>query len=466
MFQRRKKRSHFYRRDILARTVISSRELQKLILVYLLKKVLFEEFKHATLTTRFALQQLLCIEEACSRILKDSKAACAQKLKWQQIRTGSFIIRHVIEKCFSVRCVLQWDVFFSEMCSSVTRVLQWDVLPWGVFFSDTCSSVICVLQWHVFFSEMWSSVRRVLQWDVFFSEICSSVTRVLQWEVFFSDTCSSVRCVLQWRHNQRPSWKKTHFQDACKITLPINPPLIKGPSLLCIFLFLFSIPFCWLFILFHSIFDAFSYLLVSFTPPPSHSSDFHHRPFSLISTAFQLSDLHDRPISLTTIAPSLWFPHHRPTSLTSTIAPSLWSPQPYHLSDLHHRCNSLLPPTRNYVPACPLILLQQLKKTLPIVEERNWAFGELSTHNRQMILHLNKDPFLIVTTLRDWNANNGKQAGPAPHRPCVLSLGETSGWIPSFNTRPTYTGKKRHKQHTKVHWCTSIYSVLEFWIIC
>jgi len=81
MFQRRKKRSHFYRRDILARTVISSRELQKLILVYLLKKVLFEEFKHATLTTRFALQQLLCIEEACSRILKDSKAACAQKLK-------------------------------------------------------------------------------------------------------------------------------------------------------------------------------------------------------------------------------------------------------------------------------------------------------------------------------------------------------------------------------------------------
>jgi len=40
MFQRRKKWSHFYRRDILARTVISSREWKMLILVYLLKKVL------------------------------------------------------------------------------------------------------------------------------------------------------------------------------------------------------------------------------------------------------------------------------------------------------------------------------------------------------------------------------------------------------------------------------------------
>ena len=204
------------------------------------------------------------------------------------------------------------------------------------------------------------------------------------WEVFFSEKRSSVRCVLQSRHNQSQSWKKTHFQDSSKIILPINPSLIKLPSIssvyLCCLVFhpiLFTyhplsfhlrcvfLPLC----LFYSttvpsLWPPPSTLLSDlhnlpplWSPQSSHLSGLHHRPISLIPTTSHLSDLHNRPISLTSTIAHLSDTHNRPISLPSTIA---------HLSDIHIRPISLAstntpslwspqPPISPWPPPSPLL---------------------------------------------------------------------------------------------------------------
>jgi hypothetical protein len=104
MFQRQNKRSHLYHPEVLAQITISSGERQMFTLVYLLKKVLFEEFEQPILATRFALQQLLGVGQASSCTLADEGSAnsCPQKLKWQQMQKGIFNIKRVIEICSSV----------------------------------------------------------------------------------------------------------------------------------------------------------------------------------------------------------------------------------------------------------------------------------------------------------------------------------------------------------------------------